>query len=215
MMAIRPNEDLENRHILVIGQSGSGKTYWLKAHPWTKGAYKRVIIWDPYESHKAHYAKSLPQFGRMLSGALKSKKGFRVGLSIHPDPAAFEQFCRMVWAAADGSKETYVIVEELGDVSKPGKAGQNWGQLIRVGRKYGLILMPVTQRPQEIDKTLFTQVSRVWCGLVSAYDRPYVERNLGLTRGALESIVPGSYKHVYVHGPSVQWGGPGSKKVKL
>ena len=208
-MAINPNDDLKNRHTLVIGQSGSGKTYWLKRHKWLKGKRgKRVIIWDAYESHEAHYARSLSEFARMLAGAMRSGKGFRIGLAVHPTQAAFEQFCRMVWAALDGSKETFVLVEELGDVAKPGKASQNWGQLIRVGRKFGAILLPVTQRPQEIDKTLFTQVSRIWCGLVSAYDRTYVEKYLDLERGSLATIEPESYRFVYKHGHKVQWGGP-------
>ncbi len=213
-MAIHPNEKRENKHTLAIGQSGSGKTYWLSHHPWVKRRGVRLLVWDPYESHDVHYCRKRAEFARQVAAAVKSGKGFRIGLAVEPTEQSFEFFCRVAWAALDGRKETIIMPEELGDVTRQGKAAPAWGRLVRVGRKYGVVLMPTTQRPQEIDKTLFTQVSRVWCGLVSAYDTAYVERNTGLDKGSLKQITPGSYKFVYVHGHSQQWGGPG-KKVKI
>ena len=213
-MAIRPNEERENKHILVLGKSGSGKTYWLKHLPMVKRRGVRLLVWDPYESHDCIYFHDRRQFAKHVAMAVKAGRGFRLGLSVHPTPEAFEWFCRIAWAALDGSKETVIIVEELGDVSRPGKAGQEWGRLVRVGRKFGAVLLPVSQRPQEIDKTLFTQVSRVWCGLVSAYDQPYVEKHLGLERGALGTIKPGSFEFVLTDGHHHQWGGP-KKKITL
>ena len=215
MVAINPNESHKNRHSLFMGMSGSGKTYYLGRHPWLKGSGKRLIVWDPYESHKVHYRKSLKDCGRQLAAAVRSKKGFKIGLSVNPTKNNYEAFCQMVWAALDGKKETFIIVEELADVTGSGKGQGAWGQLVRVGRKYGAIIMPTTQRPQDIDKTLFTQSSRIWCGLVSGYDRAYVEKNLDLQRGALADIVPESYKFVYKHGPNIQWGGPRQKKVTI
>ena len=141
------------------------------------------MVWDAYESHDVHYAKALPEFGKKLGAAVRANKGFKLGLSINPTIENFEMFCKMVWLAADGQKELIVVVEELGDVASAGKATQHWGQMVRVGRKYGLVLFAVTQRPQEIDKTVFTQVSRVWVGLVAAYDMNYVEKTQGLKRG--------------------------------
>lgn len=213
-MPINPNENHKNRHTLAIGISGSGKTYFLQNHPWLKKSGVRLIIWDPYETHKVSYAKTFKQFGRNLAGAISSGRGFKIGLSVNPTLANFEQFCRMVWTAADGNKETFVIVEELADVAKSGKASPFWGQMVRIGRKFGLVLMPVTQRPQEVDKTIFTQISRVWVGLVSPYDHDYVEKSTGLGRGSLKTIKPESYQHFYVHGTEVQHGGPG-KKLKI
>ena len=214
-MAIHPNESKANRHCLVLGKSGSGKTYWLKHQPLLKRRGVRLLVWDPYESHDCAYFRDRRQFARHVALAVKSGRGFRLGLSVHPDPEAFEWFCRIAWAALDGRRDTVIMVEELGDVSKPGKAGQNWGQLVRVGRKYGAILLAVSQRPQEIDKTLFTQVARVWCGLVSSYDQAYCERHIGLPRGALGQIKPGSYEFVLSDGHSHKWGGPKKRKITL
>lgn len=213
-MAKNPKESRSNKHTLAMGISGAGKSYWLANHPWVKKSGVKMLVWDPYQSHDCHYIESRAKFAKEVSQALKSRRGFRLGLSVHPTPDNFEWFCRVVWASLDGSRETVVMVEELADVARPGKAGPNWGQLIRVGRKYGAVLLVATQRPQEIEKTLFTQVSRKWAGLVSPYDSTYVEKHLGLERGSLQGIEPESYKFAYVHGSNVQWGGPKMKKIR-
>ena len=213
-MPVNPRENLLNNHTLFMGKSGSGKTYTIKNHPLVKKDGARVVVWDPYESHDVFYTKSLPEFGKNLADAVRSGKGFRIGLAVNPDLDAFEMFCRMVWAMADGTKQTIVIVEELADVAGPGKASQAWGTMVRVGRKYGLVLFPATQRPQEVDKTIFTQASRVWVGLVSNYDHKYVQRNTGISVEQLESIAPESYRFYFVHGNEISEGGPG-KAVKL
>lgn len=213
-MPINPNEDLENNHILAIGKSGSGKTFFIKNLDLIKKRGSRVVYWDPYESHDCHYSKSLGGFARVFLAAIKSGKGFKIGLSVNPTLESFEKFCQMVWVAADGKKQLIVVVEELADVSKPSKASEYWGQLTRVGRKYGLIVIPATQRPQEVDKTVFTQVSRVWVGLVSPYDHNYVEKSTGIEKGGLEKIKPESYHYYYCHGSDIQYGTP-KKKVKF
>jgi len=214
MMAKRPSDDIPNRHTLAMGQTGSGKTHFIKNHPWLKGAGKRVIFWDVYESHKGvHYSKTVPELARHLARAIRGGKGFKLGIGSAVDPTKenYQNFCRVVWEALDGNRETFIIIEELADVTGIGKARGAWGQLIRVGRKYGAVLIPTTQRPQDIDKTLFTQVSRIWCGLVAGYDRVYVEKHLDLERGALASIEPESYRCVYKHGSALQWGGKRKK----
>lgn len=206
-MAINPNERHKNRHTLVIGQSGSGKTHWLSRHPWLREKGARLLVWDPYESHRVPYF-GRAAFARELGRAVASGKGFRLGLSVSPTPAAFEWFCRAAWTAADGRYSTFLLVEELADVAKPGKAAPAWGQLIRVGRKYGVVILAATQRPQEVEKTLFTQAQRKWVGYVSEYDQPYCEQNLGLPRGALAEIAPETYQYWYVNGPHKAKHGP-------
>jgi DNA helicase HerA-like ATPase len=213
-MAINPNEELENRHLIAMGMSGSGKTFFLRNHPDIKKTGARIAVFDAYETHKAHFSRSLKDFGRKLASGIRSGKGFRIGLSVEPTPENFEKFCEMVWLAADGNKELIVIVGELADVSKPGKASPAWGKIVRVGRKYGIVLMVETQRPQEIDKTVFTQTGRKWVGYLEPYDHNYVEKFVGLEKGSLAKIEPNSYKSFYKHGSTIQEGGPG-KKLKI
>ncbi len=53
-----------------------------------------------------------------------------------------------------------VIVEELADVTTPQKAPESWGVLLRRGRKYGISTYAVTQRIQEIDKTIIGNMAQ-------------------------------------------------------
>lgn len=214
MVAINPNEDLKNRHLLAIGMSGSGKTYFIRNHPEIKKRGVRLAVFDAYETHQVNYSKSMASFYRNFAEAVKSNKGFKVGLSVTPTVEAFEKFCQIIWAAADGNKELVVIVGELADVARTGKASQFWGQLVRVGRKYGIILFAETQRPQEIDKTVFTQAGRKWVGYLEPYDHNYVEKNVGLEKMSLSTIEVDTYHHFYKHGSNIQRGTP-RKKVKI
>lgn len=212
-MASNPNESLTNRHALAIGKSGSGKTYWLKRHPDVRrAAGRRLLVWDPYQSHDCHYQEDKRAFARHVANAVKQGRGFRLGLSMQPSQDNFEFFCQCAWIALDGAKQTTVLIEEANDVTQPGKARAHWGQLIRVGRKFGAVIMVATQRPQEIDKTIFTQTDSQWVGLVSGYDRAYVEKYLDLERGLLNSIEPNSYRYVMKRGADIVWGGPKQPK---
>lgn len=154
---------LPNRHHVVVGASGSGKSSWLRSLPELAKA-RRFIAWDPDQDHKCHHCTSRAEFARTLKGAVASGKPFRVGLCIDPTPANFEFFCRCVWAIASADALVHCVVEELADVTTSGKASATWGQMIRRGRKYGLVLYAVTQRPAEIDKTTYSQCVNRWCG---------------------------------------------------
>jgi len=210
-MPVNSNEDHLNRHVLAMGKSGSGKSYWMMSHRLVKQS-DRVIVWDPYQTHNVKYYSSLKEFARVIHSCIKKKQKLRIGLSVNPTKENFEFFCRCIWSLADGNVETVVLVEELADVSRSGGATGTWGNIIRVGRKYGLVIMAATQRPQDIDKTLFTQVAKMWCGYISNYDQPYVERNLGLKPRTLSQIKKESYHHVLSDGDQWEWGKPGDMK---
>ena len=70
----------------------------------------------------------------------------------------------MVWMkAAPGS----LVVEELADVTSPGKAPEGWGELIRKGRHYGGSIYALTQRPAESDKTIAGNADIIHTGRLS------------------------------------------------
>ena len=53
------------------------------------------------------------------------------------------------------------MVDELADVSNPGKARGHWGRLVREGRHHRIELAAATQRPQEIDTTTIPNATRL------------------------------------------------------
>jgi hypothetical protein len=56
------------------------------------------------------------------------------------------------------------VAEEIADVTTPSKAANGWGTVLRRGRKRGVTIFPVTQRPAEADKTAFTQAAKIRTG---------------------------------------------------
>ena len=66
----------------------------------------------------------------------------------------FAAFCRLAWIFVQAHELATVVVEELADVTSPGKAPIYWGMLTRKGLRYGPEIYALTQRPSESDKTV-------------------------------------------------------------
>ena len=162
-MAINPNTSHSNRNTCFIAMSGFGKSQALKNVLPRRGV--RVVLWDPDNDHKANHYSDKRAFVAALIAACKSGRGFRIGWDGAVDVATFEWWCQVVWSILDGDKLTYIVVEELADVSESaGKASFYWGQLNRKCRKYGGILNWTTQRSQEVSKTAYSQCAIKFIG---------------------------------------------------
>lgn len=165
-MARNPNNAHANAHHLILGTSGSGKTRFLTKHAGIK-ACKRVILWDPEGDHWALHCKTRGEFARALVAAIESGKKFRIAYEpARVNAEEFDWWCSIVWAALDGRHKTVAIVEEVADVVGASKARDYWGQLSRKGRKYGLQIFAVSQRPQEIDKTIVSMAAYRFSGAI-------------------------------------------------
>jgi hypothetical protein len=64
------------------------------------------------------------------------------------------------------------VVDELADYVGPSfrDAPESWQWLIRRGRKYGVTIIAASQRPAQIDKTLFDLASTVRTGRLNTID---------------------------------------------
>jgi len=160
-----PDTSLPNRNSLYLACSGGGKSQALFQNPAIPRSKVRCLLWDPDEDHPARRFYSLSKLKAALAGELKRGRGFRLAYSGDADVKAFELWCGMVNAILDGNVPTYVVIEELADVSETaGKASPNFGTLLRRGRKYGAQLHITTQRGTEISKTAYTQCPLKWIG---------------------------------------------------
>ena len=184
-VATNENTKLANENTFICGASGSGKSQALK----NLSFGKRRILWDPDRDHIAQTrVYTMVDFINALKDNHK-KPVFSVAYSGDPTPERFELFCRAVFAVLDGNKRTEVIIEELADcVETIGKAKPAAGQLIRRARKYGGVLFAITQRPQEVPKTIFTQCGRFYIGRQQGGDVTKMAKFLGVAESGIRGL---------------------------
>lgn len=175
----RPN-DWDNAHTLLSMRSGGGKSLFMRSFGLFPSKGARCIFWDIDRDHKCtHYTKR-SEFLKALIRCDKSGKGFRIGWAGDNERKTYEWFLDCVWAVLDGTKATYLNIEELADCSK--SAGQATGiekTIMNRSRKYGGIFTGVTQRPQEISKTVFSACVKHVVGITGNKDIQYVSDATG------------------------------------
>jgi hypothetical protein len=162
----RPDGSLE----LITGASRTGKTVF------TVGEVRAVnplLVWDPEGQWHAMRQAAASSVAELIKGP----HGRRCFVAA-PSPKNFDLFCRIAWAWARLAVCT-IVVEELADVTHPGKAPEAWGVLLRRGLKYGARIIGITQAPAESDKTIIRNAGRVVCFRQErAGDRAYMAREL-------------------------------------
>jgi hypothetical protein len=183
----------------VLANTGGGKTYYTKRHVLTPKP-DRVLIWDfPFQEYQDHAEYvSFANLARRLHGV---KKGARFALavtgSVDNDIRArqFAAWCRLVMATARETGGLTSIVEELKDVTTASRAPTDWNILVRTGRKVGVRLVGLSQRPAQIDKDFLGQCTTIHCGpLGYEEDCKLMARELrGVTLDEIRALVPGQW----------------------
>jgi hypothetical protein len=160
----------------VVGATGSGKTTWVRQQ--LHGA-QRVLVWDGKAEWGAQWGfkvvtnpRDLMQY--VVPGAMPARVSYRVPVTREN----FDTFCKLAWIACR-SHVCALVVEELADVTTPSKAPTSWGEIVRKSRGFGTHVYALTQRPQEVDKTVQGNALIYHCGRVSdSMDATYVARRL-------------------------------------
>lgn len=179
--------------VLVTGSSGSGKSAWVKKQIVRA---RRLIIWDIDDE----YSEKITGVTRVtdikeLARALKSSQNGK--FAFVGSVADFDLFCRCVfaWGAC------VCVVEELADVTSPAKAPPGWGQLVRRGRKYGIAIYAVTQRPSESDKTIVGNCTLIHvCKMSKASDRNYMAKEMDISQAEIDQLKPLEFIEKYQTG---------------
>ena len=151
------------------GSSGSGKSWSIKIDIKKAG---RLIIFDPDDEYaeipRIHTVKTARDLLAMLKthprGALRLR-------FVANGKEAFDFWCRAVF----GWGNCTCVAEEIAGVTSPSKAPAGWHMLISRGRKRGITIYAVTQRPAEADKTVLGNATTIRTGRLSrANDRKYM-----------------------------------------
>ncbi len=147
---------------VAAGQSRSGKTY-IAAKRIAK--QKNVLVWDV----KGEFGKkfrcrpvSRAELAKIATGAPG-----RYSFTAPATPDHFDFFCRCAWlwlrSHATKNSRVCLLVDELADVTSPGKAPQAWGEIIRKGLEHDPYILALTQSPHESDKTSLRNATIVRC----------------------------------------------------
>jgi hypothetical protein len=101
------------------------------------------------------------------------------------------------------------VAEETADVTTPAKAPVGWGTLVRRGRKRGISIIGVTQRPAESDKTIIGNATKIHCGMLKRpQDRKYMALEMDVPLQVVNELKPLEWLEVVA-------GIEGHKKGKL
>jgi len=158
---------------LFCGSSGSGKSHRVKEK--IKKA-KRLIIFDPDDEYDEVRGIQTVRTSQALLNLIKKhpKGALKVRYVVNGE-TAFNVWSKVVFAWGN----CVCVAEEIAGVTSPGKAPAGWHTLVSRGRKRGITIYAVTQRPSESDKTILGNISKIWVGRMSrAKDRKYMAAEL-------------------------------------
>lgn len=173
----------EGQAIAVTGAAGSGKTAWViqqvRASP-------RLLVWDSgYDFLPALQLapfRSLRELGELVTHQVRHREGLpeRIAYTGPVTVEHFVTFCKLAYVWMRSHPHSDLVVDELADVTNPGKATRGWGEIVRKHRKfrYGRVFA-ITQRPAESDKSIMGNATAIHCGRMNLEsDEVYMARYL-------------------------------------
>ena len=167
----------ENRHIIVCGGSGSGKSYFVRQKI-KKINPDRLLIWDTADEY-GELASKIDSINKLYDLLINNIKG-RYRLVISPTDKNYINFCKlcMAWSNADHG-DLMVVIEEGAATSRVGKSATGEFELITQGRKYGVIVCYVLQSLAEGSKTALKNISSLRIGISDELDIKYLQTRYG------------------------------------
>lgn len=184
------DESLPNRHLLLSGGSGAGKTTFAKQ--WYK-SHARVLLWDPDGSHKARgmtYTSDISEFIRKMAVGVRAKK-CRLGFEPeHPDEELYDKYCHAIWQVIDCRYPLTQVTEELQECTGSGQARGFHNSLLMRSRKFALTNCYISQRPQQIDKSTLAQTPHKVTGqLDRGLDIEAMAKEMDVHRNAISGLI--------------------------
>ena len=145
--------------VYVAGASRSGKTVHVKTRV---AAASRLLVWDLRGDYLSlagiERVETIPRLVEALADCVDAPGRF----VFWGDLGDFEYFCRAAYAWNIGWP-AYIVVEELADVTHPGRAPDAWRRLCSKGLAYGAHIYATSQRPQETDKSSLGNATCIHC----------------------------------------------------
>lgn len=101
----------------------------------------------------------------------------------------FSFLCALAWRLADAGRPVRFVVDELSEFTTAAEAPPEWRRLVKRGRKKGVTIMAASQRPAEIDKTIWSNASLVRTGRLGYdNDQLVIAAALGVPVASVRSL---------------------------
>lgn len=215
--------DRQARIVFACGAPGSGKTHYLKACL-AQLRPDRLIVIDPDGEYDGfgvlHESGELQQLCQ-ATGYATFRARFRPSHNRSIAERQFALICRLVRWHADPEPgqarpprvgPVALVVDELADYVGPSfrEAPDSWQWVVKRGRKYGVATFAASQRPAEIDKTLFSLASCIRVGrLNDPPDQARVAGAIGVPVGEIAALADHAYiERDKVAGTLTRWPRP-------
>jgi len=181
---------------LIAGATRSGKTAWMRRNLLQ---HERALIWDvegEWSQLPNTYTVTSVSYLQELTQAATPGKQYHIAFVPGGNlKKQFDDFCRIAFNWGNKHDKTAVVVEELADVTPPGKAPDAWGIVLRRGCKRGMRVYGITNRPAESDKTIIAQAAHlIVFEQRRALDREYIAKELQI---AVDQIP--TKQLIYIH----------------
>jgi hypothetical protein len=190
------------------GASGSGKSWGVKED--IKKA-KRLLIFDPDDEYNEQQIKGIHTVTRPME-LLKLLARFpRGALKVRFLANGAKNFDLWSKAAFEWGNCT-VVAEELRGVTTTTKAPIGWHTLVTRGRKKGITIYAVTQRPAECDKTVLGNATTLRTGRLSRdKDKKYLADEMSIDKTKIAFLQNLEYVEISLNTGAVHQGKMGTK----
>ena len=182
---------------VAAGASRSGKS-WLTAQ--RIKLHKNVLVWDAVGEFAESFKCRRIDLSTARTVAARGASG-RFAVDCLVTPENFDLFCRCAWlwlrVMAHRGERVTLVVEELADVTPPGKAPAAWGEIIRKSLRLDAHIYAMTQRPAESDKTVMGNATVLRChSMARADDRRAMARELDVDQSVIDRLDFSKYQYV-------------------
>lgn len=171
-----------------LGGSGTGKTLSVRQYV-AKRKPARLLVWDAVGElgDTLPLCPTLRELVEQTTG-----RAWRLRYVPRGTPRElerqFEVFCLIAWRAVG----CVVWVEELSQVTTPGRAGVSWRKLTTAGRHQEITVIGTAQRPAQVDKDFLGNCTsiRTTGGFRYAADSDTVAKVLRIPQSEVDELRP-------------------------
>lgn len=194
------NVERKARILFACGAPGSGKSHFLKEQLAQLRA-DRLIVVDPDGEYDGYgYLHDRPEDAYRATLFASFRTRLQTSHTRAKAEQQFDAMCRLVrWHAAPDPGQAapprvapvVFLVDELADFVGPSfrESPESWQWVIRKGRKHGVTLLAASQRPAQIDKSLFDLASSIRTGrLNNGASQRAIADALGVQAGEIAQL---------------------------